>query len=481
MIILGTNSIKDTGYDVGNSVRMSGSTVNLQRDFSGDGNRRTWTYSTWFKLSNIKQSGFFNWGKGNPEFSLRFESTTSNASLNQFRVSQYDNSQIFDLVTTQYFRDPSAWGHMVVAFDTTQGTASNRIKIYFNGTQITSFSTETYPDQNFETFVNQASKKHYIGYADYQPINGYLCETVFIDGQQLAPDQFGEFDEDSGIWKPIDVSGLTFGTNGFYLETKQSGTSQNSSGLGADTSGNDNHFAVNNLTAVDQSTDTCTNNFATWNSLQPTNATLTEGNLVGASSASSGHYSGISSIGVSSGKWYFECKQTQESTANEGMIGVIIFDGSNTLTALLNPVGRGGGWGMQDGTRGFSTDSGGSGSTTDNFHAGWTDDDIIGIALDIDNSKLYFSKNGQWNNSGSWDASSPTTSQTLQNGLGDGTYFFMAGDASGSNNNTWSANFGSPAFAISSGNTDGEGLGNFEFAVPSGYFALCTKNLAEYG
>ena len=161
------------------------------------------------------------------------------------------------------------------------------------------------------------------------------------------------------------------------------------------------------------------------------------------------------------------------------MIGVIIF--YNTVTALLNPVGRGGAWGMQDGNRGFSTDSGGSGSTTDSFHAGWSNNDTIGIALDIDNSRVYYSKGGQWNNSGSWNAANPTTSQTLQNALGDGTYFFMAGDASGSNNCTWSANFGSPAFAISSSNTDGAGFGNFEYAVPSGYFALCTKNLAEYG
>jgi hypothetical protein len=300
-----------------------------------------------------------------------------------------------------------------------------------------------------------------------------MAEVVMIDGQQLDATSFGEFDEDSGIWKPKDVSGLTFGTNGFYLDF------ENASSLGADVSGNSNNFTVNNLTSVDQSTDTCTNNFATWNSLQPTNATMSEGNLVGASSPSSGHYSGISSIGVSSGKWYFECKQIQESTSNEGMIGVIII--YDTITALLNPVGRGGGWGLQDGNRGFSTDSSGNGSTTDSFHAGWDNNDTIGIALDIDNSRVYFSKNGQWNNSGSWNASTPTTSQTLQNGLGDGTYFFMAGDASGSNNNTWSANFGSPAHAISSGNTDGNGYGNFEYEVPANYYSLNTKNLAEYG
>ena len=408
---------------------------------------------------------------GNAESMIRIDDS------DRFVINDRDASDTdveFFLVSNAVLRDASAWYNLIVAVDTTDGTNTNRVKMYINGTQVTSLQTATYPEQNMTPEISAGSRAVYVGArVTSQFFNGYLAETVFIDGQQLAADSFGEFDSDSGIWKPIDVSGLTFGDNGFYFEYSDS------SDLGVNSKGTD--WTPNNLAATNQSIDTCTNNFATWNSLQPTNAAMTEGNLIGASSANSGHYSGISTIGVSSGKWYFECKQTQESTANEGMIGVIIFDGSNTITALLNPVSRGGGWGMQDGNRGFSTDSGGTGSLTDNFHAGWTDDDIIGIALDVDNSRVYYSKNGSWNNSGAWNAASPTTSQTLQNALGDGTYFFMAGDASGSNNNTWSANFGSPAHAISSGNTDGDGFGNFEYAVPSGYFALCSKNLAEYG
>ena len=475
-LILGTNSIKDTGYDVANSCRFNvADNAKLSRSISGSPtDPDKFTISFWMKKTALSnQVVFGNYANANFRSELSF---SSDDRLQYFQRN--DGSATFDVVLSRQFRDPNAWFHIVFVYDTGQGTDTNRFKFFVNGVHDTNYSHNSpFPAQDLDGRLNQASQTLVIGQDgnDAKDFNGYLAEVVLIDGQALDADQFGEFDSASGIWKPIDVSGLTFGDDGFYLDFEDSGD------LGDDESGNGNDFTESNLAATDQSIDTCTNNFAVWNGLQPTNATLTEGNLVGASSASSGHYSGISSIGVSSGKWYFECKQTQESTANEGMIGVIIFDGSNTLTALLNPVGRGGGWGMQDGTRGFSTDSGGSGSTTDNFHAGWTDDDIIGIALDIDNSRVYFSKNGQWNNSGSWDASSPTTSQTLQNGLGDGTYFFMAGDASGSNNNTWSANFGSPAFAISSGNTDGEGLGNFEFAVPSGYFALCTKNLAEYG
>jgi hypothetical protein len=382
-----------------------------------------------------------------------------------------NGSTAYNFSTNAVYRDPSAWMHLHVIRDSTQGTASNRLKVYVNGV-LQTLAQDTALGENYSGLITGANV-HRIAVGNGEPLGAYLAEVILLDGQVITPDgNTGEFDDDSGIWKPLDVSELTFGTTGFYLDFEASDN------LGNDANGGDDFTEVN-LDATNQSIDTCTNNFATWNSLQPTNAAMTEGNLIGASSASSGHYSGISTIGVSSGKWYFECKQTQESTANEGMIGVIIF--YNTVTALLNPVGRGGGWGMQDGNRGFSTDSGGSGSTTDNFHAGWTDDDIIGIALDIDNSRVYYSKGGQWNDSGSWNASNPTTSQTLQNALGDGTYFFMAGDASGSNNNTWSANFGSPAFAISSSNTDGAGFGNFEYAVPSGYFALCTKNLAEYG
>jgi len=483
MIILGTNSIKDTGYDVSNSVRMSGSTVNLQRDFSGNGNRRTWTYSTWFKLSNIKQSGFFNWGKGNPEFSLRFESATSDTSKNYFRVSQYDNSQIFDLVTTQFFADPSAWGHMVVAFDTTQGTASNRIKVYFNGTQITSFSTESYPDQNFETFVNQASKKHYIGYADYEPINGYLCETVFIDGQQLAPDQFGEFDEDSGIWKPIDVSGLTFGTNGYYLQYKETGTSQNASGIGADTSGGTNHFAVDDVVATDQSTDTCTNNFATFNPLirnkSYNDGSLAEGNTY---FAPDGRAIACSSIGVTSGKWYAEFKATDAGALSIGVgdiqLGIQAIGQTNPIYYDNNPS-YAIGYYNSNGNLSYN-------GTSASYGNSYTDNDIIGVALDMDNYAVYFSKNGTFQNSGDpTSGSSKTgdaTSTASYNPLNSGEPMFLfVEDFSASGVGQCYVNFGSPAFAISSGNTDGNGYGNFEYAVPSGYYSLNTKNLAEYG
>ena len=468
--ILPANTLSG-GYNVDNSVRMSGATVNLQRDFSGDGNRRTWTYSTWFKLSNITQSGFFNWGKGNPEFSLRFESATSDTLNNYFRVSQYDNSQIFDLVTTQFFADPAAWGHMVVAFDTTQGTASNRVKVYFNGTQITSFSTESYPDENFETFVNQASKKHYIGYADYQPINGYLCETVFIDGQQLAPDQFGEFDEDSGIWKPIDVSGLTFGTNGYYLQYKEAGTSQNASGIGADTSGGTNHFAVDDVVATDQSTDTCTNNFATLNSLATgLDATLSEGNLKMVSGTATTRSGTASSIGFTAGKWFAEFKITVSANGIVGIAGTTQNKSATDDDDIGNYPGRTQqGYGYLSGGEVYNDSSAVTGS-----FATFTTDDIIGVAVDLDGDLLYFYKNGAIQNSGTGIDISGITPHS-------GNWFFAVGDGSASTASTVECNFGNPITALSSAVADGKGFGSFEFTPKSGHLALCTKNLGSNG
>jgi hypothetical protein len=458
---------------------MSGATVNLQKDFSGDGNRRTWTYSTWFKLSNITQSGFFNWGKGNPEFSLRFESATSDTSNNYFRVSQYDGSQDLDLVTTQYFRDPSAWGHMVVAFDTTQGTASNRIKIYFNGTQITSFSTESYPDQNFETFVNQASKKHYIGYADYQPINGYLCETVFIDGTQLDATSFGEFDSDSpNIWKPKDVSGLTFGTNGYYLQYKEAGTSQNASGIGADTSGNNNHFACDDVVATDQATDTCTNNFCTWNSLDTfySGNTYQEGNTQGTKPNNSVESFGTSTFGISSGKWYVEFKVISFSGSNS-TIGFGLIDRPSIRNDM--EIGKYT-YGITYKNNGYIYANDGGTHSTDSgetYGAG----DIVGLYIDLDNLEFYFAKNGTLLNSGTGFAIQPLSSTI------NGVYFFGF-DNFANGGSVHQANWGNPAFAISSGNQDDNGYGNFEYSpnitgdgVAKKFYALCTKNLAEFG
>ena len=486
MIILGTNSIKDTGYDVANSLRFnSGSSDYLNRTPSSAGNLRTMTFSFWMKRSKLTSGAqrifsIFN-NSGADQFWLR-TADSSNDYIDFF--SQTSSTQTLRLVSSARLRDVSAWYHIVIAVDTTQGTDSNRIKMYINGVQQTSFSTTSYPSQNTDLEWNKAipnmlGAQQSNGTAEF--IDMYLAEVCFIDGQQLAPTSFGEFDEDSGIWKPKNVSGLTFGTNGFYLEFKESGTSQNSSGLGADTSGQDNHFAVNNLTAVDQSTDTCTNNFCTMNSLATgSNITLSEGNLVTTGNTASD--SGLSTITIPfafSGKWYWEAKIVDGNlNSNSGYPIYGIFDDwESVVDADLN--GASGGALAMDVSLRFGA---GAGQTlikpgTDLSITAPADDDIIMFAIDKDNGKFYMGNNGTWYNSGD-----PTTGATGTGSLMDLTAnkitMFGIHEYNGSDS---SVNFGSPAFAISSGNTDAEGFGNFEFAVPSGYFALCTKNLAEYG
>jgi len=405
------------------------------------------------------------------------------------------NSVNMNLITNAFFRDVSAFYNIVVAYDTSQGTASNRVKLYVNGTQVTSFATETYPGQNTVLQFNTDGSTIAVGrnqagnYAD-----GYMCEVVFVDGQALAADSFGEFDEDSGIWKPIEVSGLTFGDNGFHQEYKQAGTGTNASGMGADTSGNTNHFAVNNLTAVDQSTDTCTNNFATFNGTlkQMSTMALTEGNLQGATSSSHEGFFGsfFSSIGVTTGKWYAEFKCTGNANKvyvgisnnlEEDVLGSTTVGGKKAFTFAY----KGNGWAY------YGADGKIAHTNSDTFlsyGAALSNNDIVGVALDLDELEIYFSINGSFQNSGDPTSGSSQTGgvvtaggAALTTGANSGTYYFCVSDNDQSTVCTVQANFGSPIHSISSGNADGNGFGNFEYAVPSGYLALCTKNLAENG
>ncbi len=217
--ILGTNSIKDTGYNVDNSLRFNdGSSDYLNRTPSSASNRKTWTFSSWFKISGGSSSRFFTAqtdGNNIVDFSVETNGT--------LYLGIYEGGSWKELVPNRLFRDFSSWYHFVIACDTTQGTASNRLKLYVNGEQITSFATEVYASQNYDTAINN-NVVHRIGaYVNNGlTFDGYMAEVCFIDGSQLAADSFGEFDSDSPtIWKPIDVSGLTFGTNGFYLEFEE--------------------------------------------------------------------------------------------------------------------------------------------------------------------------------------------------------------------------------------------------------------------
>jgi len=476
--VLGANSVTG-GYEVENSLRFEkGSSDSLTRTFADDGNNDKFTFSGWFKRSEIgvEHRLFSSHNTGSPAGYASMQFHTSDDLI----IFNYDgNNNLQFHRTDRKFRDLSAWYHIVIAYDTTQGTASNRFKLYINGVQETSFSTATYPDQNTDMYYNN-NVIHYVGAGDSANganfLSGYVSEVCLVDNAQLAADSFGEFDSSSGIWKPIDVSGLTFGDNGFYLEFKQVGTSQNSSGLGADTSGNDNHFAVNNLTAVDQSIDTCTNNFCTPNPLYPQSGggiAFSEGNLKTVYTSYTQSPNGT--IGAGAGKWYYEvkmggtharfgwceshCPQGDLDSSSTFPAYAVYSNGSNGLRVYKNVTNRS-----------YSDNSGYT-----SFSSGKT----LGIAFDIDNGKLYAHLNGTYYNSGDPAGGSGAliTGITAQ----EGGLFLPYLNCGTNSSRTFEFNFGSPPYAISSSNADGDGYGNFEYAVPSGFFSINTKNLAEYG
>ena len=449
-LIGGANSAADTGYDVDNSCRFNdGDSDSLNITPGSAGNRKTWTFSAWCKLSGVADSYIFAVGAEAGE--RTYININAGTLVFQNRVGSSNNG---NLITNALYRDPSAWYHFVVGIDSTQSTAANRIKMYVNGTQVTSFETETYFDQNQDTFVNNTQEMGVgkIPYTAGQHYDGYMAEVVLIDGTQYAASDFGEFDEDSPtIWKPKDVSGLTFGTNGFYLDFKASGN------LGNDANGGTDLTEVN-LAATDQATDTPTNNFATFNPLFNNTFTFSEGNCVVNADAGSAHQLILSTIAPTNGVWYAEFKIT-DLGGDYAQIG--IRDVDQFVTAQY--VGQG--------TRGYGYSQHGtiaaSGSNAATGQTAISANDIIGVWMDLDNQVLKWYIND-------------TLEYTYSSVTAAYSYAFAVSIAS-STSGQWEGNFGgSPGFAISSGNQDPNGYGNFEFTTKSGY-ALCTKNLAEYG
>ena len=473
LLIPGTNSIKDTGYDVANSLRFNdGSSDSLTRTPSGAGNRDKWTWSGWIKRSTLSTNQkFFSCGNS----STTFMAIQFNADDTLGFGDSSSGSTVSNIFTDQVFRDPSAWYHIVAHYDSGNSTSTDRLRLYVNGSRVTDLNNTTFPSQNTDGLVNSTTV-HNIGQRgdNNHYFDGYMAEVCFIDGSNLDPDQFGEFDEDSPtIWKPKDVSRLTFGTNGFHLDF------ENASSLGADVSGNSNNFTVNNLTSVDQSTDTCTNNMPTINqlTLHSNNVTISEGSLK-ATTTDSPWQSTNCTFGLTTGKWYWEFKATESSSNQYLVLGI---QSDNLLSSAANSFGFNNnysyGMKLYDGQFVFNESDGGASQSYGNAV---TDGQIVGVALDLVNLKIYFSINGTYQNSGNPTSGSTGTGSptTLQSGQ---IYFPALVIANNGGTPIGEYNFGSPPYSISSGNSDANGFGNFEYSVPSGYFSLCTKNLAEFG
>ena len=365
-------------YEIEQSIRFNKlDDAKLTQTFGTATNRRKFTLSVWQKNGSSAGSMLEYNGTGG----VTWANITIGAGG---RVDIFDyssGSARIDLRTTRVFRDPSAWVHLVVAFDTTQGTAANRIKVYINGTQETSFGTETYPSQDFDGFLNSAVE-HLIGEGTNGPFDGYIAEYYFIDGQQLGPDSFGETNDD-GVWIPKDASSLTFGTNGFYLK------GQDSSALGDDSSGNGNDFTSSGLAAADQMLDTPTNNMPTLNTLSSGTGTVSDGNLQYVGVSGNWSNSRLNLLVPDTGKWAIRCKTT--TSYDQMLIGLCAPDSASPYTDIdVNGVAQIR-YNARDGN--FVTRVGGS-LVNDTGPATTSAQTFIQLLFDMDNGKMGIAADG---------------------------------------------------------------------------------------
>jgi len=448
----------------------------LQRTPGSAGNRRKWTFSCWLKRSNLVPGGD----------QQIMSATNGSNTVDEFKFQNdklkwvvfNGSSNVVTLRTTRVFRDISAWYHIVLQADTENVTSTNRWKLYVNGEQV-SFDDETdFGSQNLDAHTN-AANVHRIGTDARSPANhmdGCFAHIHFTDGSLYDASVFGETDSTTGIWKPKLSPSVTYGTNGYFLKFASSGS------MGTDSSGNGNNFTVSgNLT---QTQDTPSNVFATFNPLARNNGnTYTNGNTV-YDYSNNYQKSGIATQTFSSGKWYAEFKKNGSEMPHYGIAGDTYHSDGRTVTDTSGSwtydiKGHTGTVVLQidgSGTRNIWADGSDTGTDTD-FYAGTGD--IIMIAFDSDTGKIWFGKNGTWSNSGNPATGSNPTYTYSGSATKDFTFA-----VSTENNSSISANFGNGYFgttAVSSANSDGGGIGLFEYAVPSGFYALCTKNINTYG
>ena len=464
---------------IANSVRFDdGDSAHLSRTPSSSGNRKTYTISLWFKRGNIS-TAFptligANVSSGRDD-AIRFG---NNSGGNELYIFFDEASKA--LRTNRTFTNTSTWHHLVLAVDTTQATDTDRVKLYIDGTQETSFASSTYPAQDYEGGFNRAGQ-HSIGkrpQGNY--FDGYIAEVNVIDGTALDPTYFGQIGS-NGYWIPKALSGLTYGTNGFRL------TFQNSSYLGYDyqtsgRSGNTNDFTVTNLAATDQVIDSPTQNFSTMDPNRYSGiGTFSEGNLTVATSTNNRATYGTIAV-PSSGKWYYEVRVDSYASGGGAYMGwgTNVAEGDNEYAAdhgisfssyneqvLLDNSGQSGGYG----SNGTNVASNG---------------DVYSVLLDVDNGLFYYAKNGTYFNSA--NPSNGTGGLSVGSVLaGAATEIRPMLTRGGSYNETYTFNFGQdPSFnggetAPGTDKTDANGVGKFLYDVPTGFLALMDDNIPQEG
>ena len=467
------------GYDVSRSLRYYATDQYESFTPSSASNRRTWTWSGWIKNTQSSNGGAFNLFGAGADVSNRAHIDWNSDGSFQVEAKSGGSTQLKHEGGPKV-SDPNAWYHVVWRLDTTDGTSGNRSRVYINGEQVVFSSLGATPSQNDDLAVNN-NVIHVLGkrsYVDQNYFGGYLCEVHFTDGTSYAPTAFAKTDT-NGVWVPIDCKDdLSYGTNGYYLEFKQTGTSQNSSGIGADTSGQDNHFATTNRNSTHVGQDTCTNNYMLMNKLYTNSrGTFTEAHTKVQTNVQGSEPYGQVEFGnfhVNSGKWYWEVKPN--SVGSGGSLGLGMSERAYSGT-YINGHNNGG----SSGNVRYSHSNGEilMGASNVGTGATYTDNDIIMFAMDLDNSKFYTGKNGTWNNS--QDPSNGTNGFTLAaTSYGDYWTPWLSKDDT-SNNCTVEFNFGFPGFSISSAQADDNGHGVFEYDVPDGFYAFNSKNLAQFG
>ena len=436
----------------------------LSRSFTADNTSRSiFTVSAWIKRANLSSAQTVISASTTSNFNDKIIGFRSDNTLEVNNVAS--GSAAIEVITNRVFRDTNAWYHIVVAIDTTQSAIADGVKLYVNGVRDTDFSgSPTYTQSaTFEIGRNGSATaigRYESGSSQY--FGGYIADVHYIDGQQKLPTDFGETDSTTGIWKPKTYAG-TYGNNGFLLEFKNSGA------LGTDTSGNSETFTVNGAGTNAQVTDTPSNNFATWNPLVVRSfqypITLSEGSLKAIAASNSSYGSTVAAtVSLGKGKWYWEFKYTTSGTG--GYVvgwGEDTYDFNYQTDAYPYKASLGSTSGV------FYRADGGkvvNGTETASAGAAWSQNDIIGIAVDLDNGNITFYKNG--------------SSQFSETSVFTSTLSYYP-EFYGYSSKGGQANFGNPSYTIASGNADANGHGNFEYSVPSGYYAICTKNINAYG
>jgi|9_EtaG_2_1085328.scaffolds.fasta_scaffold02799_3 hypothetical protein len=442
------------------------------------------TVSTWVKICEVPAgSGSDRWifGEYGDSNNHSYLYLRNSSAIGWFEKD--GGSTVISRITNRLCRDLSGWYHLMIAIDTTDSTAEDRFKLYINGERQTDWGTSSGTYSSSATpRLNSNNQPFSVGGTTSYGSNfvGLMSHMHFCDGTALAPTVFGSTDSTTGEWNIKTSPSFTLGNNGFTI-LKDGNTI-------TDQSANSNDFSLGGGTLT-KTQDNPSNNFTTLNPLFEqggTNSNFTHGNCTGQSRSAQGG-AGTSTFGVSSGKYYAEFKQSAESAANEGSIAVVDsyfisnnqgLGGSSSPGYFEYSVGC---FGLRNSSTPVTYySSSGAKATSSNTHAGWSNDDIISIALDMDNKRVYFAKNGQWNASNTWSSATPSQYTTIDSTNFTGTMHFGVGDSSGGNHVTWQCNFGNGYFgttAVATEGTNASGNGIFEFDVPTGYTALSTKGL----